>query len=84
MGQGVYAVKSKASLLLALVIKRSGPAFWEAASGQLLALGREGGAAAQEVVGHVIKYVADEVTQFADDIQVSVSVRVREGGFCTS
>lgn len=41
-GQGAWATRSKASLLLALVIKRSGPELWEAALPQLVAAAAEG------------------------------------------
>lgn len=139
-GQGGWAARSKASLLLALVIKRSGAELWEAALPQLLAAAAEGPALqvgssstakalhpmafpaalhrggssaayigeepsrqfcsglpwclgwlrqssawehcstnhlhmlppSQEEVCMVMKYVADEVTQYADDIQVGL------------
>ena len=41
-GQGAWATRSKASLLLALVIKRTGAELWEAALPQLVAAAGEG------------------------------------------
>lgn len=50
-GAAPWAIRSKASLLLALVIKRSGPDLWEAALPQLLAAAASEGPAMQEQVG---------------------------------
>lgn len=50
-GAASWAIRSKASLLLALVIKRSGPELWEAALPQLLAAANAEGPAMQEQVG---------------------------------
>jgi hypothetical protein len=49
-GSSSWAIRSKASLLLALVIKRTGPELWEAALPQLLQAAAEG-PAMQEQVG---------------------------------
>ncbi|KAL4423234.1 hypothetical protein ABPG77_000026 [Micractinium sp. CCAP 211/92] len=67
-GASSWAIRSKASLLLALVIKRSGPELWEAALPQLLQAAATDGPAMQEQVCMVMRYVADEVTMYSDDI----------------
>ncbi|GAB4816646.1 hypothetical protein N2152v2_003692 [Parachlorella kessleri] len=78
---GAWAARSKASVLLALVIKRSGAELWEAALPQLIAVAAEGpviqASGGQQGLRHeevcmVMRYVADEVTQYADDIQAEV------------
>lgn len=50
-GAPSWAIRSKASLLLALVIKRTGPELWEAALPQLLQAAGAEGPAMQEQVG---------------------------------
>ena len=50
-GAASWAIRSKSSLLLALVIKRSGPELWEAALPQLLQAAAAEGPAMQEQVG---------------------------------
>lgn len=49
-GASSWAIRSKASLLLALVIKRTGPQLWEAALPQLLQAAATEGPAMQEQV----------------------------------
>ncbi|KAK2078011.1 hypothetical protein QBZ16_003879 [Prototheca wickerhamii] len=61
-----WALRSKAALLLALVIRRAGAAAWEAGLDQLLSLA-QGGPAFQGLAALVFKYVAEEVTQAAPD-----------------
>ncbi|EFN51722.1 hypothetical protein CHLNCDRAFT_139890 [Chlorella variabilis] len=63
-----WAIRSKASLLLALVIKRTGHELWEAALPQLLQAAASEGPAMQEQVCMVLRYVADEITLYSDDI----------------
>lgn len=64
-------LRSKAALLLALVIRRSGASAWEAGLEQLLALAQRG-PAFQGLAALVFKYVAEEVTQASpEDIGVS-------------
>lgn len=67
-GASSWAIRSKASLLLALVIKRTGPQLWEAALPQLLQAAATEGPAMQEQVCMVMRYVADEITMYSDDI----------------
>lgn len=50
-GATSWAIRSKASLLLALVIKRTGPELWEAALPQLLQAAQTEGPPMQEQVG---------------------------------
>jgi exportin-5 len=65
-GGASWVVRSKASLLLALVMKRSGPEFLEASVAQLVALVGEG-AAVHEAVCLVLRYAADEVMLLPED-----------------
>lgn len=75
-----WALRSKAALLLALVIRRAGAAAWEAGLDQLLSLA-QGGPAFQGLVALVFKYVAEEVTQAApDDIGVRRWAERQGGG----
>lgn len=68
-----WALRSKAALLLALVIRRMGAEVWDSALQRLLALAGEG-PVYQGLVALVIKYVAEEITQASqDDIGVSVT-----------
>ncbi len=59
-GATSWAIRSKASLLLALVIKRTGPELWEAALPQLLQAAQTEGPPMQEQVGvgELLRYVA--------------------------
>lgn len=59
-GASSWAIRSKASLLLALVIKRTGPELWEAALPQLLQAAQTEGPPMQEQVGvgELLRYVA--------------------------
>ncbi|PRW59064.1 HASTY 1-like isoform X1 isoform B [Chlorella sorokiniana] len=67
-GAASWAIRSKASLLLALVIKRTGPELWEAALPQLLQAAQSEGPPMQEQVCMVMRYVADEIAMYSDDI----------------
>uniref|UniRef100_A0A1D1ZT05 Uncharacterized protein n=1 Tax=Auxenochlorella protothecoides TaxID=3075 RepID=A0A1D1ZT05_AUXPR len=61
-----WALRSKAALLLALVIRRMGAEVWDSALQRLLALAGEG-PVYQGLVALVIKYVAEEITQASQD-----------------
>ncbi|PSC73686.1 HASTY 1 [Micractinium conductrix] len=63
-----WAIRSKASLLLALIIKRTGAELWEAALPQLLQAAATEGPVMQAQVCMVTKYVADEIAMYGDDI----------------
>ncbi|KAK9829960.1 hypothetical protein WJX72_008872 [[Myrmecia] bisecta] len=62
-----WPVRSKAALVLALVAKRQGPELWQAMLPQLLALEKEGPLMA-EVVCMVLRFMTEEITQYADDL----------------
>ena len=62
-----FAVRSKAALLLALVVKRRGGAGWAALAPRLLELGAAPAPAAAEAAASVLTAIAEEVVAFPGD-----------------
>lgn len=62
-----WSVKSKAALLLALVVKRQGQQLWQALQPQLLPLAQQGPVQA-EMVCMVLRFVAEEVMLYSEDL----------------
>lgn len=63
-----WVLRSKSAALLALVIKRSDPEFLKTALAQLIE-DAQSSAGFQEVACLVLKYLADEIIQFIDDLE---------------
>ena len=66
-GGAPWVIRSKAAALLALAIKRSGPEFLKTGLAQLLEEAQTG-PTFQEAACLVLRYLADEILQFTDDV----------------